>query len=221
VPGSATRIQIRGNSSLGLETQPLIVVDGVPYSNTSLTTSGQTNAGGAYGSGFANLDPNDIESFNILKGAAAAALYGSRASRGVVVITTKSGSGRKGAKPLNVTFKSSASIETIANLPEYQNLYGTGAQNRVGGGSNGSWGGRFGSGNVYDAGGNVLRKSASGIDSVPAWGPYLSAYPELFDANGRTAYIAYPNNVKDLFHTGTLYENSIGVNGGTETAGEL
>ena len=214
VPGSATRIQIRGNSSFGLETQPLIVVDGVPYSNTQLTTSSQTTAGGAYGSGLANLDPNDIESFNILKGAAAASLYGSRASRGVIVITTKSGSGRKGAKPLNVSFKSGVSIEKIANLPDYQNSFGTGAQNRAGGGSNGSWGGKFGSGNVYDAGGNVVRVSASGIDSVPAWGPYLTAYPELFDNNGRTGYKAYPNNVKDLFNTGTLYENSIGVNGG-------
>jgi TonB-linked SusC/RagA family outer membrane protein len=214
VPGSATRIQIRGNSTFSLETQPLIVVDGVPYSNTQLTTSSQTSAGGAYGSGLANLDPNDIESFNILKGAAAASLYGSRASRGVIVITTKSGSGKKGAKSLNVTLKSSASIENIANLPEYQNSYGTGAQNRAGGGSNGSWGGKFGSGNVYDAGGNVVRASTSGVDSVPAWGTYLTAYPELFDANGRTGYKAYPNNVKDLFNTGRLFENSIGVNGG-------
>ena len=214
VPGSATRIQIRGNSSFGLETQPLIVVDGVPYSNETLTTSSQTSAGGAYGNGLANLDPNDIESFNILKGSAAAALYGSRASRGVVVITTKSGSGKKGAKPFNVNFKSGVSIENISNLPDYQNSFGTGAQNRAGGGSNGSWGGKFGSGNVYDAGGNVVRASASGVDSIPAWGPYLTAYPELFDLNGRTGYKAYPNNVKDLFNTGTLYENSIGLNGG-------
>lgn len=214
VPGAATRVQIRGNSSFGLETQPLIVVDGVPYSNESLTTSSQTSAGGAYGTGLANLDPNDIESFNILKGAAAASLYGSRASRGVIVITTKSGSGKKGVKPLNVTFKSGVSLERIANLPDYQNSYGTGAQNRAGGGSNGSWGGKFGSGNVYDAGGNVVRASASGVDSIPAWGPYLTAYPELFDNNGRTGYKAYPNNVKDLFNTGRLFENSIGLNGG-------
>ena len=213
-PGSATRIQIRGNSSFGLETQPLIVVDGVPYSNTQLTTSSQSSAGGAYGSGLGDLDPNDIESFNILKGAAAASLYGSRASRGVIVITTKSGSGKKGAKPLNVNFKTGASIETIANLPTLQNSFGTGAQNRAGGGSNGSWGGKFGLGNVYDASGNVVRKSASGIDSIPAWAPYLAAYPELFDLNGRTGYKAYPNNVKDLFNTGSLYENSLGINGG-------
>ncbi len=213
-PGSATRIQIRGNSSFGLETQPLFVVDGVPYSNTQLTTSSQSSAGGAYGSGISNLDPNDIESFSVLKGAAAASLYGSRASRGVIVITTKSGSGKKGPKPLNINLKSSVSFETISNLPDYQNEFGTGAEQRVGGGSNGSWGGRFGSGNVYDAGGNVVRKSSSGVDSVPAWTPYLTAYPGLFDKEGRTAYVAYPNNVKDLFNTGTVYENSLGVNGG-------
>lgn len=212
-PGSATRIQIRGVSSFLLETQPLFVVDGVPYSNSSLTTSNQETAGGAYGSGISDLDPNDIESFNVLKGAAAASLYGSRASRGVIVITTKSASGKKGPKPLNVNLKSSVSFETIANLPDYQNEFGTGAEQRVGGGSNGSWGGRFGSGNVYDAGGNVIRKSASGIDSVPAWKPYLDAYPGLFPG-GLTAYRAYPNNVKDLFKTGTVYENSLGVSGG-------
>lgn len=213
-PGAATRIQIRGNSSFGLETQPLIVVDGVPYSNDQLTTTSQTLGGTAYGSGLANLDPNDIESFNILKGAAAASLYGSRASRGVVVITTKSGSGKKGAKPLNVTFKSGVSAERISNLPEYQNTYGSGANFDPRTGSNGSWGARFGLGNVYDQDGNILRKSSSGIDSIKAWATYLNAYPNLFDANGNAPYKAYPDNVKQGFQTGLLYENSIGINAG-------
>lgn len=212
-PGAATRIQIRGNSSFGLETQPLIVVDGIPYSNDQLTTSSQTSGGGAYGSGFANLDPNDIETFTVLKGAAASALYGSRASRGVVLITTKSGSAKKGVKPLNVNFRSSYSVEKIANLPDYQNSYGTGAQFLYSN-SNGSWGPRFGLGNVYSAGGVVLRPSASGVDSLPAWPEFLAAYPELFDKNGNMAYVARPNNVKDLFQTGNVIENSISVNGG-------
>jgi len=216
-PGSATRIQIRGNSSLSLETQPLIVVDGVPYSNDQVSTSSQTSGGTAYGSGIANLDPNDIESFSVLKGTAAAALYGSRASRGVVLITTKSGSAKKGAKPLNVNFKSSYSIEKIANLPTYQNSYGTGAQFRYSN-SNGSWGPRFGQGNVYSGGGDVIRPSASGIDSLPAWPEYLAAYPELFAANGLMSYVPRPDNVKDLFRTGGVYENSIGVNGGDATS---
>ncbi|OSZ80145.1 SusC/RagA family TonB-linked outer membrane protein [Chitinophagaceae bacterium IBVUCB2] len=212
-PGAATRIQLRGNSSFGLETQPLIVVDGIPYSNDQLTTTSQTAGGTAYGSGLANLDPNDIESFSILKGAAAASLYGSRASRGVVVITTKSGSAKKGAKPFNVNFRSGISAERISNLPEYQNTYGSGANFDPRTGSNGSWGAKFGLGNVYDQDGNILRKSASGIDSIAAWATYLAAYPDMFP-NNNAAYKAFPNNVKDAFRTGMLYENSINVNGG-------
>src|SRR4029079_10946321 len=91
-PGAATRIQIRGNNSFFGDNQPLIVVDGVPYSNDQVSTSNQTTGGTAYGSGLSNLDPNDIASMNILKGSSAAALYGSRAANGVLVITTKSGS---------------------------------------------------------------------------------------------------------------------------------
>ncbi|MEO8962774.1 MAG: SusC/RagA family TonB-linked outer membrane protein, partial [Ginsengibacter sp.] len=216
-PGAATRIQIRGNSSFGLETQPLFVVDGVPYSNDQITTSSQTSGGTAYGSGIADLDPNDIETFTVLKGAAAAALYGSRASRGVVLITTKSGSAKKGSKPLNVNLRSSFSLETIANLPDYQNSYGSGSQFLYQN-ANGSWGPKFGLGNVYDGGGNVIRKSASGIDSVPAWPDYLAAYPELFSPNKYMAYVPKPDNVKDLFRTGAVYENSISVNGGDATS---
>lgn len=216
-PGAATRIQIRGNSSFGLETQPLFVVDGVPYSNDQITTSSQTSGGTAYGSGIADLDPNDIATFTVLKGAAAAALYGSRASRGVVLITTKSGSAKKGSKPLNVNLRSSFSLETIANLPDYQNTYGAGSQFLYQN-ANGSWGPKFGLGNIYDGGGNIIGKSASGIDSVPAWPDYLAAYPELFSANGYMAYVPKPNNVKDLFRTGAVYENSISVNGGDATS---
>ncbi len=213
-PGGATRIQIRGNSSFGLDTDPLIVVDGIPYSNDVLATSSQTSGGSAYGTGLSNLDPNDIESMTVLKGAAAAALYGSRASRGALIITTKSGTARKGSKPLNITLKSGVSVERISNLPTYQNTYGSGANFDARTGSNGSWGRRFGSGYVYDQNGNILRPSTSGIDSIKAWPTYLAAYPELFDANGNTAYKPYPNNVADGFRTGLLYENSVGLNAG-------
>ncbi|HEX7845459.1 MAG TPA: SusC/RagA family TonB-linked outer membrane protein [Chitinophagaceae bacterium] len=213
-PGGATRIQIRGNSSFGLVTDPLIVVDGVPYSNDVLNTSSQTTGGTAYGTGLSNLDPNDIESISVLKGAAAAALYGSRASRGAVIITTKSGGARKGAKSFNVTYKTGVSIEKISNLPDYQNKYGSGANFDPRTGSNGSWGAKFGLGYVYDQNGNILRNSSSGVDSIKAWAPYLTAYPELFDANGNAPYKAYPNNVKDGFQTGLLYENSVNVSGG-------
>jgi TonB-linked SusC/RagA family outer membrane protein len=196
-PGAATRIQIRGNNSFFGNSQPLIVVDGVPYSNEQVTTSNQTSGGSAYSSGIANLDPNDIASMNVLKGSAAAAIYGSRASNGVILITTKSGSAARGRKGSEVTLKSSVSLETIANLPDYQNEYGAGSQFSYSN-SNGSWGPAF-------------RER----DSIPAWPDYKAAYPELFPSS-QVAYRAYPNNVKDLFRTGVVVENSIGFTGGDE-----
>lgn len=213
-PGAATRIQIRGVSSFGGSNEPLIVVDGVPYSNPILNTTNPFSGGGTYGSGLNNLDPNDIESINILKGAAAASLYGSRGVNGVVLITTKSGSPKKGAKSLNVTYRGGYSIEKIADIPEFQNLYGAGANFRAQS-SNGSWGAKFGRGVIYDAAGNVIGTSASGIDSIPAttWATMYASYPELFP-NGRLAYKAVPNNVASLFNTGHLMEHSVGFNGG-------
>jgi len=216
-PGAASRIQIRGVSSFS-GGEPLIVVDGVPYSNPLVNTSNPFTGGGTYGSGLNNIDPNDIESINVLKGAAAASLYGSRAANGVVVITTKSGAPKKGAKALNVTYRAGYSREKIADLPEFQNLYGAGANFRTQS-SNGSWGARFGRGVIYDAAGNVIGTSASGIDSIPAttWATMFASYPELFP-NGRIAYKAVPNNVSALFNTGNLMEHSIGLNGGQGTS---
>jgi TonB-linked SusC/RagA family outer membrane protein len=195
-PGAATRIQIRGNSSFFGDNQPLIIVDGIPYSNTSVNTSSQTSGGTAYSSGISNLDPNDIASMEILKGANGAALYGSRASNGVVLITTKSGSAKRSKKGFEVNYRSSASMETIANLPEYQNDYGSGSQFNYTN-SNGSWGPSFKS-----------------LSTIPTWPDYKNAYPELFGAT--VPYVAYPNNVKDLFKTGAVYENSITLNGGDQ-----
>src|SRR5688572_23648758 len=212
-PGAAVRIQIRGVSSFN-GGEPLIVVDGVPYSNNLVNTTSPFSGGGTYGSGFGDLDPNDIETINILKGAAAAALYGSRAANGVLLITTKSGAPRKGQKSLNVTFKTGYSVERISGIPEFQNTYGAGANFRVQS-SNGSWGGKFGKGVIYNATGDVIGTSASGIDSIPAttWATMYASYPELFP-NGRLAYKAIPDNVSSLFNTGSLFENSIGLNGG-------
>jgi TonB-dependent SusC/RagA subfamily outer membrane receptor len=167
-PGAATRIQIRGNNSFFGANQPLIVVDGVPYSNDQVTTTSQVSNGGGYTSGFANLDPNDIATMNVLKGSSAAALYGSRASNGVIVITTKSGSARK-TKGTEISAKSSVSIENIANYPDYQNEYGAGSQFDYSN-ANGSWGPAF-----------------RDLDSIPAWPTLQAAYPELFPS----ANIAY------------------------------
>src|SRR5690606_19456917 len=91
--GASSRIVLRGNNSFG-NNQPLFVIDGVPIDNsaTDLTSSGATD----YGSGIQEIDPNNIANVNVLKGANAAALYGSRAANGVIMITTKTGEGEKG-----------------------------------------------------------------------------------------------------------------------------
>ncbi|CAL1521395.1 SusC/RagA family TonB-linked outer membrane protein [Chitinophaga sp. MM2321] len=197
-PGAATRINIRGNTSFFGNNEPLIVVDGTPYNNDQVTTSSQTSGGGAYSSGLSSLDPNDIASMTVLKGAAAAALYGSRASNGAVIITTKSGSPSLSKRKLEVTYSSSLAFEKVANLPKYQNDYGTGSSFAYAN-ANGSWGSKFGS-----------------QDSVPVWPDYLDAFPDLFPASGNMAYKAVPNNVKDLFRTGIVTENSVSINGGSE-----
>ena len=199
-PGSSTRVTIRGNSSFYGNNQPLYVVDGIPYSNDEYITSSQASGGGAYSSGISTLDPNNIVSMSVLKGAAAAVLYGSRAANGVVVIKTKTGSSGVSKKGLEVTYKTSYSVEEISNLPDYQDTYGNGVNFEYAN-ANGSWGPRF------DA-----------LDSIPAWPQYLEAYPDMFSSTGMVAYEPHPDNVKDLFRQGTVAENSLTLSGGNETS---
>ncbi|MEO7209756.1 MAG: TonB-dependent receptor plug domain-containing protein, partial [Chitinophagaceae bacterium] len=126
--GSSSRIVIRGENSLTGNNQPLFVIDGVPISNNPITNNTENNEAGFqevdYGNGAADISPDDIESITVLKGAAAAALYGSRAGSGVIVITTKDGSGKRGN---SVTLNSSATFENPLILPQYQNIYGAGS----------------------------------------------------------------------------------------------
>ncbi len=194
-PGSAARITIRGNTSFSGDNQPLFVVDGIPYSNDFVSTTDMSTSGGAYGSGLGTLDPNDIESTTILKGAAAAALYGSRAKNGVVLITTKSGSSRP--KGFSVSVSSSVNIEEISSFPDYQNKYGNGSEFNYSN-SNGSWGPAFDT-----------------RDSIPTWN---SVYADVIGWGDQIPYVAQPNNVKDLFDTGVSFENSLNVSGGTEAS---
>jgi TonB-linked SusC/RagA family outer membrane protein len=193
-PGAATRVNLRGFTSFYGTNEPLIVVDGIPYSNEYVNTSDETSGGGAYTSGLSTLDPNDIESMTVLKGAAAAALYGSRASNGALIIRTKSGSSSASKKGFEVTYASSASLETVANLPDYQNTYGTGTLMTYAN-ANGSWGAKFGT-----------------IDSIPTYPAYLAAFPNM---PAKLPYQAYPNNVSGLFRDGTAIENSLSLTGGT------
>jgi TonB-linked SusC/RagA family outer membrane protein len=207
-PGSSTRITIRGNSSMLNSNQPLFVVDGIPYNNDYVTTEGtNTNtggltSGGAFSSRISDLDPNDIKSISILKGATAAALYGARAANGVIVITTKSGSATASKKGLEVTYSGTYGIEKIANLPNFQNTYGTGS-NFSYAQANGSWGAPF-----------IGTRPYATLDSIPHW---YAGRNGMSNFDGvRVPYRAYPNNVKDFFETGRIFENSISISGGNE-----
>ncbi|SMO67050.1 TonB-linked outer membrane protein, SusC/RagA family [Saccharicrinis carchari] len=198
--GSATRITIRGTSSMLGNNEPLVVVDGIPYSNQNYQTTNMSTGGGAYGNAMATIDPNDIESMSVLKGASASALYGSRAANGVILITTKSGNARDTNKKFEITVNSSVTWEQIASLPDYQNTYGNGSNFNYAN-SNGSWGPRFDS-----------------MDSIPVWDgykDYVGVLPGL-DSDS-VPYVAQPNNVESLFDTGMLVENSISIQKGSQT----
>ncbi|MAP81528.1 MAG: SusC/RagA family protein [Aequorivita sp.] len=126
--GGSTNVVIRGNTSLTGDNQALFVVDGVPISNRNTNSAGQTQASGGYydyGNAAADINPDDIESINVLKGAAASALYGSRAANGVIIITTKKG---KESKGLGVTINSNAQVGFIdkSTFAKYQEDYGAG-----------------------------------------------------------------------------------------------
>ncbi|MDF9797035.1 TonB-dependent SusC/RagA subfamily outer membrane receptor [Catalinimonas alkaloidigena] len=121
-PAGSSRVVIRGNSSLGGNNQPLYVIDGVPIDNSQLGSAGMWG-GTDSGDGLSSINPDDIAEISVLKGNTAAALYGSRASNGVILITTKKGSARKG---IGVEINSNLVFENIINNFDWQQQYGQG-----------------------------------------------------------------------------------------------
>ncbi|WP_210519590.1 SusC/RagA family TonB-linked outer membrane protein [Hymenobacter terricola] len=197
VPGAASRITIRGNTSFFGNNQPLFVVDGVPYDNSQTESDNPLSHGASYSSRTSDVDPNNIASINVLKGAAAAALYGSRAAGGVIVITTKTGGGgQRGPKGIQVGYTTAYSIEKVAGLPDYQNKYGAGS-NYLNSSANGSWGPEFGN-HAQGAPDSIAHPQAGNADFG-------------LSAKAKIPYKAYPNNVKDFFNTGHLFENSVSL----------
>ena len=195
-PGSSSRVVIRGNSSLSGNNQALFVVDGIPIDNTT-NGSGGTWGGIDYGSPISDINPDDIENITVLKGPNAAALYGSRAANGVVVITTKSGLARDG---IGVTFNSSTSIETAYILKKFQNEYGSGTN------------GQF----QYNEDGIPFYNTALPLSQ--SWGPRLEGQTYVdWDGVTRT-YSPQPNNYRDFFEVGRTFTNSIALEGGNKTS---
>ncbi len=134
-PGASSKVVLRGYSSVNGSNQPLYVIDGVPVNNARFGADG-TNRSNDFGNNANDINPNDIESINILKGAAASNLYGSRAANGVILITTKSGKSGK----FKVDFNTSATLSNILMTPTLQNVYGQGWSGAFDAHENGSWG---------------------------------------------------------------------------------
>lgn len=192
-PESSSRIVLRGASSLQKDNQPLFVVDGVPIDNN--TFGGASQWGGVdYGSPISDINPEDIESMTVLKGPNAAALYGSRAANGVILITTKKGTSRKG---IGVSFNSTTTFEMADIQHRFQNEYGAG-QN-----------GKF----LYNAEGVPYFDSST----IPkSWGPKMEGQTYIdWDGETRT-YSPQPDNYKDFFELGHTLTNSVALDGGNE-----
>ena len=138
MPGASAKMTIRGSRSFTGDNTPLYVVDGLPISSTYDMSTGNSVTYSDFTTRALDIDPNDIESINILKGQAASALYGMRASNGVVMITTKKGI--QGGKKTVVNINSNVAFDVISVMPEFQTEFAQGSSGRYGPTSNTSWG---------------------------------------------------------------------------------
>lgn len=194
-PNSSVMVTIRGQSSITKDNQPLYVIDGVPVApalqNPTAGIDGKQNID--YGSPISDISADDIASITVLKGASAAALYGSRAGSGVILITTKSGADKKG---LGISFNSTAIFDDAYLFPHFQNEYGSGdspvSNNTL---STSAWGQRLNTGTKL-----VQWNSPLGADG--------KAVP--------TDWVSYPDRVKDFFNTGHTFTNNIAISKSSE-----
>ncbi len=193
-PGGSSRIVIRGNGGLAGDNQPLYVVNGMPIDNSvpggAPTTNGTTNNVDR-GDGIAAINPDDIESISVLKGGTAAALYGSRAANGVILITTKKGRAQKG---IGIEFNSTATYDNVAVFPDYQYEYGQG-----------------------DGGVKPTTLAAAQASGRRSWGSKIDGSTDYVAVDGKThPYVAQKNNLQNYYQTGTTYTNSLAFVGGSE-----
>ncbi len=195
--GGTSKILLRGNKSVMGNNSPLIVVDGIPMTN-QVGKSAESNWDSGSGLGYSGsseggdalslINPDDIESINVLKGANAAALYGSAAANGVLMITTKKG--KEGS--ISITVNSNVTFDKPLSTPELQNIYGSKVK-------------------VNPATGEAINMP------LGAWGKRIGTYSEAELAYANAKLRNYTSDhVDDFFRTGTTWNNSVSISGGTE-----
>jgi len=207
-PAGSTRIVIRGNNSLGGNNQPLIVVDGIPMDNYQTALNNSEYGSFDQGNGIADINPDDIETITVLKGPAAAALYGTRGGNGVLLITTKKGVTRKG---LGVRVNSNYTIDDVLKYPDLQNEYGQGSNGTYDVKSQGSWGPKITGQNVTDWRGKSVPLSADKDDlkNFLNTGKTFTNSVDLSGGSGKTNFrFGYTNlDNKGLLPNTTLKRN--------------
>ena len=190
-PGGSSRVTIRGNSSLSGSNQPLYVVNGIQIQNSNLGNAGKWD-GADYGDAITAINPDDIEDITVLKGGAAAALYGQRGRNGVILITTKSGKYNQG---LGIDFNSNVAIDRINDFRDFQNQYGQGTLGAA----------------------PVDQQSALNT-GLSSWGAKLNgAQVTLFDGQQHPYSAVSGDNLDKFYETGVTFTNSLAISGGGET----
>ncbi|MFV7234995.1 SusC/RagA family TonB-linked outer membrane protein [Flavobacterium sp. ZB4R12] len=200
--GASSRVVLRGNSSITGNNEALFVVDGVPFDNSSYSKS-NANGGNDLPNGVASISPDDIESMTVLKGPNAAALYGLRASNGVIIITTKSGKSGKGKSV--VSFNTNTTFSNPLVVPNYQNSFGQGATSDYFEYVDGAGGG-YNDG-VDESWGPALDKGLSFVQ----WDSYKVGGAPL-------PWVSHPNNVRNFYETAVSTSNNLSLSSGNEDA---
>ena len=205
MPGASSQITIRGARSFTGNNTPLYVIDGMPVASTASYSTGNSVTGSDISNRAVDIDPSDIESINVLKGQAASALYGIRASNGVILITTKSGKGGPIGKPV-VTFNQTTSLETVSRTPDYQKTYAQGLNGKFNPNSSMSWG-----------------QKISDLPNDPTYGGNANGHPGMYRVPQLTKAGLDPwvtpqvyDNWNDYFSVGQTVTTSINVSQASE-----
>ena len=201
-PGGSSYVVIRGNSSLTNSNQPLYVVDGVPIDNQTLDAP-NSFSGFDYGDGIGNINPDNIANISVLKGPSAASMYGARGANGVILITTKTGAGKKG---IGVDINSNYTFENANVNPTFQNTWGGGYDDNYS-----AFGTEMINGEeVLVWPGWLLDQWGGAMDGRPIKYEYM---PEL----GVVPFSPQPvDNIENFYRTGTTFTNTIAISGGNE-----
>lgn len=212
VSGTGTNITIRGYSSITGSSQPLFVVDGIPFNSNTNSRGGFQSGGQTASSRFLDIDPNNIENITVLKGLAATVTYGDQGRNGVILVTTKNGSKKARATEYSLT---QSLFANRAHLPRYQNDYVGGFQQNLGYFFS-NWGPTLAEAQTYPSQNTNTALTTHPYGFLTTSGGLRAAMADYVASVSPYKMQVYPNNIKDFFRTGKISTTSLNVSGGGE-----